>query len=80
MTTTTSKRWYDTRDLDYDDIDVVVLAGGEGEIPARRKTVWRNRQASTIWRARITVREPGRPTRFRYRDLPPARPTKEGKQ
>jgi len=64
------KCWYATRDLAHDDLDVVVLVG-EGEIVARRKTISRRRESSTIWCAREIVREPGRPTRYRYRDLPP---------
>jgi hypothetical protein len=67
---TAKRHYYAASDLRYDDVDVIVLTPGGDECVARRKTVWRRRQATTVWRVRVPVREPGRPTRCRYVDLP----------
>jgi hypothetical protein len=71
MTAPIIKRtYYAVSDLNYDDLDVVVLTPGGEECVARRKTTWRRGQAATAWRMRIPVREPGRPTKRRYVNLP----------
>jgi hypothetical protein len=62
--------YYAVSDLNYDDVDVIVLTPGGEECVAKRNTVWRRRQATTAWRMRIPIREPGRATRFKYADLP----------
>ena len=64
------RTYFAVADLAYDDVNIVVLTPGGEECVARRRTIWRRREASVVWRMRIPVREPGRPIRYRYQDLP----------
>src|SRR5262245_38604680 len=66
-----SKRtYYAVADLRFDAFDLRVRLPSGGELVARRKTITRRQTTTVTWRARIERREPGRPTRFDYRDLP----------
>jgi hypothetical protein len=64
-------RYYAVADLHYDDVDVIVLTPGGGELTARRKRIRRGQRTEISWRVRIEKREPGWPTARTYRDLPP---------
>src|SRR5262249_27300505 len=68
---TTPKRFYfDVDDLAYGDIDVVIFPPGGEEVIARRTRVVRRGRTAATWQVRVSKREPGRPTRHRYVDLP----------
>src|SRR5262245_14034707 len=65
------RTYHAAADLHHDDLDVIALLASGEELVVKRKTIVRRGQpATTIWRVRILVREPGRPLRFRYEDLP----------
>jgi len=65
------RTYYAVADLDVDGVDVAILLPSGGELVARRKRITRRGQRTAIiWRVRDIVREPGRPTRHVYRDLP----------
>jgi hypothetical protein len=67
----TKRTYFAVADLDVDGFDVVILLPSGAELVARRKRIARRGQVTqTVWRARVERREPGRPLRYDYRDLP----------